>query len=130
MVGNPSNRAERLKRAFDTLRKALEELESAMVEYEEALAGEQQHVVRPQSGRGLDLLSIPQLCQELAMGKSWVYQRIRSGEIPSVKLGRNIKVRRQALEAYLQSQTYNPQEEDEELLLPEEEGEDQPPPSS
>ncbi len=130
MVGNPSNRAERLKRAFDALRKALEELESAMVEYEEALAGEHQHVLRPQSGRGLDLLSIPQLCQELAMGKSWVYQRIRSGEIPSVKLGKNIKVRRQALEAYLQSQTYHPQEEDdEELLLPEEEGEDQAPSS-
>jgi len=42
-----------------------------------------------------------------------------------VKLGRNIKVRREALEAYLQSQTYSPQEEDEELLP--EEGEDQPP---
>ena len=129
MVGNPSNRAERLKRAFDTLRKALEELESAMVEFEEELAGEHQHV-RPQSGQGLDLLSIPQLCQELGMGKSWVYQRIRSGEIPSVKLGKNIKVRRQDLEAYLQSQTYHPkEEEDEELLLPEEEGEDQAPSS-
>ena len=97
-----------------------------MVEFEEELAGEQQHVLRPQSGKGLDLLSIPQVCQELGMGKSWVYQRIRSGEIPSVKLGGTIKVRRQALEAYLQSQTYNPQEEEDEELLPEE-GEDQPP---
>ena len=126
MVDRPSNRALRLKRAFDTLRNALEELESAMVEFEEEeLTGEQQHV-RPPKGQGLDLLSIPELCQELGMGKSWVYARIRSGEIPSVKLGRNIKVRRKALEAYLQSQTYNPQEEDEELLLPEV-GEDQPP---
>jgi excisionase family DNA binding protein len=107
------------------VRKALEGLESAMLEFEEELAGEQQHV-RPQSGKGLDLLSSPQVCQELGMGKSWVYQRIRSGEIPSVKLGRNIKVRRQALEAYLQSQTYHPQEEEDEELLPEE-GEDQPP---
>ena len=96
-----------------------------MVEFEEELAGEQRHV-RPQSGQGLDLLSIPQLCQELGMGKSWVYQRIRSGEIPSVKLGHNIKVRREALEAYLQSQTYNPQEEEE--LLPEE-GENLSPPT-
>ena len=121
-----SNRAQRLKRSLDTVRKALEGLESAMVEFEEELAGEQRHV-RPQSAKGLDLLSIPDLCQELAMGKSWVYQRIRSGEIPSVKLGKNIKVRRQDLEAYLQSQTYHPQEEeDEELLLPEV-GEDQPP---
>ncbi len=127
MADSRSDRAQQLKRRLDTLRRALEGLESAMVEFEEELAGEHQHV-RPQSGKGLDLLSIPEVCQELGMGKSWVYQRIRSGEIPSVKLGRNIKVRRQALEAYLQSQTYNPQEEDEELLLPEE-GEDQPPSS-
>jgi excisionase family DNA binding protein len=122
MVDSPSNRARQLKRALDTLRKALEEFESAMVEFEEELAGEQQHV-RPQSGKSLDLLSIPEVCQELGMGKSWVYARIRSGEIPSVKLGSNIKVRRQALEAYLQSKTYHPQEDEDEELLPEE-GED------
>ena len=46
------------------------------------------------------------------MGKSWVYKRIRSGEIPSVRLGNNIKVRREALETYLQSQTYRRHEED------------------
>ena len=124
MADSRSDRAQQLKRRLDTLRKALEELESAMVEFEEELAGEQRHV-RPQSAKGLDLLSIPEACQELGMGKSWVYQRKRRGEIPSVKLGHNIKVRREALEAYLQSQTYSPQEEDEELLP--EEGEDQPP---
>ena len=124
MVDSRNNRSRQLKRALDNLRNALEEFESAMVEFEEELAGEQQHV-RPQSGKGLDLLSIPEVCQELGMGKSWVYQRIRSGEIPSVKLGgKIIKVRRQDLEAYLQSQTYHPQEDEE--LLPEE-GEDQPP---
>ena len=112
MVDRPSNRARQLKRALDNLRKALEELESAMVEFEEELTGEQQQHVRPQSGKGLDLLSIPQLCQALGMGKSWVYARIKSGEIPSVKLGRNVKVRREDLEAYLQSQTYHPQEEE------------------
>src|SRR5215212_11680603 len=116
-------RAQRLKRSLETLRKALDRLESAMVAFEEELTGEQQHV-HPQSGKDLDLLSISQLCQELGMGKSWVYQRIRSGEIPSVKLGGTIKVRREDLEAYLQSQTYHPQEDEE--LLPEE-GEDQPP---
>src|SRR5215208_7968138 len=112
MADSRSDRAQQLKRRLDTLRKALEELESAMVEFEEELAGEQQHV-RPQSAKGLDLLSIPEVCQELGMGKSWVYQRIRSGEIPSVKLGgKVIKVRREDLEAYLQSQTYHPQEDE------------------
>ena len=42
------------------------------------------------------------------MGKSWVYGHIRSGEIPSVKLGRNIKVRREDLEGYLEDQRYQP----------------------
>jgi len=34
------------------------------------------------------------------MGKSWVYQRINSGEIPSVKPGDNIKVRREDLQPF------------------------------
>jgi excisionase family DNA binding protein len=38
------------------------------------------------------------------MSKSWVYQRIRSGEIPGIKLGHTIKVKREDLEAYLQAQ--------------------------
>jgi excisionase family DNA binding protein len=50
-----------------------------------------------------DLLSIMQVCQGLGMGKSWVYRRIKSGEIPSVKLGNNIKVRREDLEGYLEA---------------------------
>ena len=46
------------------------------------------------------------------MGKSWVYRRISSGEIPSVKLGRNIKVKREALEGYLDQLTYRPSQDD------------------
>ena len=42
------------------------------------------------------------------MGKSWLYRRLRSGEIPSVRLGRTIKVRREELEAYLQRDTTTP----------------------
>ena len=105
-----SDKAQQLKRALDTLRQALEDLETAMLEFEEELSGEQQNV-RPES-QGLDLLSMAQVCQELGMGKTWVYKRIRSGEIPSVKLGHNIKVRREALEQYLQSQAYRPQEDE------------------
>jgi excisionase family DNA binding protein len=67
----------------------------------------------PESGdstesQGLDLLSIPELCQALGMGKSWVYRRIKSGEIPSVKLGHNIKVKRADLDEYLENQRYQP----------------------
>jgi excisionase family DNA binding protein len=42
------------------------------------------------------------------MGKSWVYRHLKSGEIPSIKLGHNIKVKREDLEGYLESQRYHP----------------------
>ncbi len=101
----------RLQQAFEDLRRALEVAESALLEYEETIRGEQQAPVRSrqqqQQEGALDLLSIPEVCQGLGMGKSWVYQRLRSGEIPSLKLGKIIKVRREDLEEYLKNQ-YNP----------------------
>ena len=101
---------QRLKQALDDHRQALEGLESALLEFEEALTGEAS--VRPESSRkGLDLLSIPEVCQELGMGKSWVYRRLKSGEIPSIKLGHNIKVKREELEQYLESQRHQPSAE-------------------
>ena len=101
----------RLEQAFEELRRALEVAESALLEYEETIREEQAPVRSRQQQRqeegGLNLLSIPEVCQELGMGKSWVYQRLRSGEIPSLKLGKIIKVRREDLEGYLKNQ-YNP----------------------
>src|ERR671921_302440 len=90
---------EPLKQALESHHRSLEELESALIEFEEALlGGREERPERPQAqqqGAGsLDLLSITDVCQELGMGKSWVYRRIQIGEIPAVKLGRNIKVRR------------------------------------
>jgi excisionase family DNA binding protein len=91
-----------IKQGLEHLRQALEEVESAMIEFEEKLSGESS--VRPQERRGLDLLSIPEACQELGMGKSWLYGKLKSGEIPSLKLGNKIKIKRSALEEYLQNQ--------------------------
>ena len=116
------SRVRQLKRALEPLvqaleshHRSLEELESALIEFEETLSGREERPERPQAkhdgeggGGGLDLLSITDVCQELGMGKSWVYRRIQSGEIPSVKLGRNIKVRREDLEGYLEAQRYQP----------------------
>ena len=114
-------RRRQLKRALEPLRQALEahhrsleELESALVEFQEALSDQgERRQERPQVQQqgaegGLDLLSITDVCRELGMGKSWVYRRIQSGEIPSVKLGRNIKVRREDLQGYLEGQRYQP----------------------
>jgi excisionase family DNA binding protein len=96
-----------LKEALQAHHQALEQLESALLEFEQSISGEVS--LRPQEEQqraGVQLLSIPQLCQELGMGKSWIYRRLRSGEIPSVRLGRTIKVRRDELEQYLQSHHY------------------------
>jgi excisionase family DNA binding protein len=104
---------EQLKQALQAHHRALEELKSALLEFEESISGEatlrpQEEVEEEEEGQrgGVQLLSIPQLCQELGMGKSWVYRRLRSGEIPSVRLGRSIKVRRQDLEEYLEKHRY------------------------
>ncbi len=103
-----------LKQALDAHHRSLEELESALTEFEEALSGVGVQEERPQAQQGGgggggggspgDLLSVTEVCQELGMGKSWVYKRIRSGEIPSVKLGHNIKVKREDLQSYLERQ--------------------------
>src|SRR5215212_5513900 len=102
---------EPLKQALESHHRSLEELESALIEFEEALLGREERPERSQAqpeeaagGGHLELLSITEVCQELRMGKSWVYRRIQSGEIPSVKLGHNIKVRREDLEGYLEGQ--------------------------
>ena len=103
-----------LRQALEAHHRSLEELESALIEFQEALGGqEERRQERPQvqqqgAGGGLDLLSITDVCRELGMGKSWVYRRLKSGEIPSVKLGRNIKVRREDLQGYLEGQRYRP----------------------
>ena len=96
-----------LRQVLQTHHQALEQLESALLEFEQSISGEA--TLRPQQEEqrgGVQLLSIPQLCQELGMGKSWIYRRLRSGEIPSVRLGRSIKVRRDELEDYLERHHY------------------------
>ncbi len=92
-----TDRLERLKAALQAHRKALDALEDAL------LAELESHTKHDGAG-GHELLSLKEVSQELGMSKGWVYQRIRSGEIPHVKLGHNIKVRREDLEAYLQAQ--------------------------
>jgi excisionase family DNA binding protein len=89
-----------LRQALTAHFESLKEIQSALEEVEETISGEAPH--RSQERGELQLLSVDEVCQQLGMGKSWVYRRLRSGEIPSVQLGRSIKVRREELEAYLE----------------------------
>jgi excisionase family DNA binding protein len=97
---------QRLKQALDNLRHALEETESVLLESDGTFFEEEekQQVRQTQERRGEDLFSVMEVCQELGMGQSWVYKRIQSGEIPSIKLGHNFKVKREDLQQYLESQ--------------------------
>jgi excisionase family DNA binding protein len=92
-----TDRLERLKAALQAHREALDALDDALLAELESLNNHN-------GAGGHELLSLKEVSQELGMSKGWVYQRIRSGEIPHVKLGHNIKVRREDLEAYLQAQ--------------------------
>jgi excisionase family DNA binding protein len=97
---------QRLRQALEAQRRALEELEGALLELQETLVG--QPAERSEGSRVPELLSIPEVCEVLGMGKSWTYRKLRSGEIPSIKLGRSVKVKREDLEEYLESQRHRP----------------------
>jgi ferric-dicitrate binding protein FerR (iron transport regulator) len=64
---------EQLKEALHAHHQALEQLESALLEFEQSISSGKAAVRPQQEGEqraGVQLLSIPQLCQELGMGKS------------------------------------------------------------
>jgi excisionase family DNA binding protein len=92
-------------KALEAQRRTFEKLENALVGFQDALLSE---APEHPNFNGIELLSIPQLCQELGMGKSWVYSKLKSGEIPSIRLGRSIKVKREDLEKYLDGHRYQP----------------------
>ena len=51
--------------------------------------------------RGRLVLTIPQVQQELCIGRSTVYQLIRSGQLETIHIGRSVRVPRTALEEWL-----------------------------
>jgi excisionase family DNA binding protein len=79
------------------------ELHSLFVGVEESLQGplyEGFSEMCP-DGPSTQLLSVQEVSEVLGMGKSWVYQQIRSGKLPSIQLGGSIKVEYTDLEEYL-----------------------------
>ncbi len=90
---------QQLKQAIEHHRQALEALEEALLA---ELDSRRQEV----NGHRAGLLSIKEVCEELGMGKSWVYHRLKSGEIPSIKLGGAVKVKRTDLNEFIENQPY------------------------
>jgi excisionase family DNA binding protein len=65
----------------------------------------------PEYKRSLQLLSVKEVAELLRMGRSWVYQQIKSGELPSVHLGGTVKVKRVDLEEYVEKHRSPPSSE-------------------
>ena len=113
---------QRLEQAIEVFVRGLEGLEGALLTFERLL----EFVLEPeegalkegalkegalkegapehQNGHTLRLLSPVEVCQELGEESTVVYRRLRSGEIPSLKLGHTLKVRQADLEEYIKGQ--------------------------
>jgi excisionase family DNA binding protein len=121
---------ERLEQALETFVEDLEGLESQLLKFEGALLELEEGSLKegslkegslkegslkegslneeaPENGREHDttrLLSPSEVCQELGEEGTVVYRRLRNGEIPSLKLGQALKVRRADLQEYIKGQ--------------------------
>jgi excisionase family DNA binding protein len=52
----------------------------------------------------LELLTPDQLCQLLQVKKSWLYDQVESGKFPCLRLGKQLRFRREDVIRYLESQ--------------------------
>ena len=104
----PTSHIRNLRQALATCRRALEEFESALQGFEEVPEENEEAPERSLNGhlnrQNLRLLSPSEVCQELGEESAVVQQRLRSGEIPSLKLGRTLKVRQPDLKEYIKGQ--------------------------
>jgi excisionase family DNA binding protein len=97
---------QRLEQALESFVEDLGGLEGAVQRFEEALLELEEGALEEgapvqQNGQSSRLLSPSEVCQELEGDRASVYRRLRSGEIPSLKLGSALKVRREDLEEYM-----------------------------
>jgi excisionase family DNA binding protein len=59
-------------------------------------------VVRPEtSSDGHELLTVPEVAAELRFTRGYIYEAVRRGELPAVRKGKYVRLRRADLEAWL-----------------------------
>ena len=102
---------QRLEQALESFVEDLEGLEGAVQRFEEALLELEEGALEEgapvhHNGQSSRLLSPSEVCQELEADRASVYQKLRSGEIPALKLGSALKVRREDLEEYMKGQQH------------------------
>ncbi len=100
--------AEWLKQYLASSIVSQQEVQTISLEVDEPLQGPLYEAVsEPAHKRSLQLLSVSEVGELLGMGRSWVYQQIKSGEIPSVQLGGSVKVKRENLEEYIENHRHH-----------------------
>ena len=52
-----------------------------------------------------NLITIPELCKELGIGRTTAYKMIQSGKLPHGHIGRKIGIRRSALNQFIANAT-------------------------
>lgn len=109
----PHPQHQRLEQALKNYHHDLQGLQSALVGFKEALVGFKEGALNEESAspqhqqneQNLRLLSVAEVCLRLGSSdKSSVHQKLRSGEIPSLKSGQATKVRQRDLEEYISGQ--------------------------
>src|SRR5215204_1190913 len=114
---------QRLEQALEAFVGDLEGLEGSLLKFEEALLeleegtleegtleegtleeGAPEHQNAHNGHNNLRLLSPSEVCQKLGEERTVVYRRLRSGEIPCLKLGHALKVRQADLQEYMKGQ--------------------------
>jgi excisionase family DNA binding protein len=109
---------QRLEQALEAFVGDLEGFEGSLLKFEEALLeleegtleegtleeGAPEHQNGHKNGHNLRLLSPSEVCQELGEERTVVYRKLRSGEIPCLKLGHALKVRQTDLQEYMKGQ--------------------------
>jgi len=56
---------------------------------------------RDADGGGRELLTVPEVAAELRFTRGYVYEAVRRGELPAVRKGKYVRLRREDLEAWL-----------------------------
>jgi predicted DNA-binding transcriptional regulator AlpA len=118
----PPHPQQRLEQALKNCQHDLEGLHSALLGFKEALLEFEEGALNDEESasqsafqhqqndqKNLRLLSVAEVCLRLGSDKSSVYQKLRSGEIPSLTLpsptsGLTTKVRQRDLEEYIRGQ--------------------------
>lgn len=51
-------------------------------------------------------MKVPEVAEELRIARSRAYELVADGEIPAVKIGRSVRIRRKELDRWLEDQNY------------------------